>query len=192
MNPDTPAGRRILLVEDNEAAREDWAGALRRCGYAAAAAADGQEALSLLGGGLEPDLIVLDMLTPGVDGWRFLERRKQDPALSAVPVVITTGLGVACAEWAAALGAAGYLRKPLDGGDLGGEVRRCLAGGEGPSHAVRVRRGGGPVDNARGAGRPLVHVVDDEPAVRDVLSYGDHTDIRTGQDPGGVPDVRVF
>jgi CheY-like chemotaxis protein len=127
MNPDTLAGRTILLMEDNEAARQDWSDALRGEGSAVATAADGREALALLGGGLGPDLIVLDMLTPGVDGWRFLERRQRDPALASVPVVITTGLGVACAEWAGSLGAAGYLHKPFDAEDLVREVRRCLA-----------------------------------------------------------------
>src|SRR5205814_1831796 len=110
--------RTLLVIEDNGAAREDWADALRGEGYEVITAADGRRALALLEGALEPDLIVLDMLTPGVDGWGLLERRKHDPSLAAIPVVITTGLGVACPEWAAALGAAGYLHKPFDAEDL--------------------------------------------------------------------------
>jgi len=129
MNPFTLAGRTVLVIEDNEVAREEWADALRQEGYAVAAARDGQEALALLAGGLDADLVVLDMFTPVVDGWKFMERRKQHPALSAVPVLITTGLGVACPEWAYALGAAAYLHKPFDAEDLVREVGRCLAPG---------------------------------------------------------------
>jgi two-component system response regulator MprA len=125
MSSDTPAGGTLLLVEDNEVVRARLAVVLRRAGYAVVPAADGREALAALRGGLCPDLILLDMLLPVADGWRFLERRRQQPALAAVLVVILTGLGVASPEWAAALGAAGLLRKPVEAGELLREVRRC-------------------------------------------------------------------
>jgi len=129
MSSDPADGGALLVVEDDPAVREEWAAALRRVGYAVTTAADGRQALALLREGLTPPLIVLDMLTPEVDGWHFLERKRHDPALAAVPVVITTGLGVASSEWAASLGAAGYLRKPVEIDDLLREVGRCLGGG---------------------------------------------------------------
>jgi two-component system response regulator MprA len=125
VSSDHPAGETLLLVEDNEVVREGLAVALRRAGYAVALAGNGQEALSALRGGVRPDLILLDMLVPVVDGWRFLEQRRREPALAAVPVVIMTGVGVASAEWAAGLGAAGLLRKPVETEELLREVRRC-------------------------------------------------------------------
>ena len=63
---------------------------------------------------------------PGCDGWQFLDRRKPSPALAAVPVVLITGLAEADADWAAALGAVGFLRKPCDADALLAEVRRWL------------------------------------------------------------------
>jgi CheY-like chemotaxis protein len=111
-------------VEDNEVAREELAFVLRREGYAVDVVADGRAALERLRGGPAPGLILLDMMTPRLDGWRFLEQRGTDPALAAVPVVILTALGVASAEWAASLGAAHCLRKPWDTDSLLRTVRR--------------------------------------------------------------------
>jgi CheY-like chemotaxis protein len=124
MNSEAPVAGTLLVVEDNEVVREGLAVILRRGGYTVALAADGQEALAYLRRGTRPDLILLDMLTPVVDGWRFMEQRKREPALAAIPVVITTGLGVASAEWATSLGAVGYLRKPVETEELLREVSR--------------------------------------------------------------------
>jgi two-component system response regulator MprA len=125
MISDKPADGTLLFVEDNDVVRQGVTVVLRRAGYAVALAANGQEALSALRGGVRPDLILLDMLVPVVDGWRFLEQRRREPALAAIPVVILTGLGVASSEWAAALGAIGFLHKPVEPEKLLREVRRC-------------------------------------------------------------------
>jgi len=124
MPPNPLQDKLILVVEDNEVIREGLAVVLRRFGCRVALAGDGGEALALLRGGLRPHLILLDMLTPGLDGWGFLDQRRRDPALAGIPVVINTALGVASPEWAAALGAAGLLRKPLQTDLLLEEVRR--------------------------------------------------------------------
>jgi CheY-like chemotaxis protein len=124
MPPDPLQDKLILVVEDNEVIREGLAVVLRRCGCSVTLAADSGEALALLRGGLRPHLILLDMLTPGLDGWGFLNQRQRDPALAGIPVVITTALGVASDEWASALGAAGLLRKPVQTELLLDEVRR--------------------------------------------------------------------
>jgi CheY-like chemotaxis protein len=117
-------GRTVLLVEDNEATREWMTILLRREGCAVVPVADGEEALAYLRAALAPNLIILDMLTPGVDGWAFLDQRRREPALARVPVLINTSLGVASPEWAESLGAAGCLRKPADLDSLLGEIRR--------------------------------------------------------------------
>jgi CheY-like chemotaxis protein len=124
MQPDPLQGKLILVVEDNEVVREGLAVVLGRFGCRVSLAADGSEALALLRGGLRPHLILLDMLTPGLDGWGFLDQRRRDPELAGIPVVITTALGVASEEWAAALGAVGLLRKPVQTELLLDEVRR--------------------------------------------------------------------
>ncbi len=119
----------ILLVEDNEVVREGMAHVLRREGHAVALAANGREALAALRAGLRPALVLLDMLLPGLDGWRFLEQWRADPALPPAPFVVVTGLAVASQEWAASLGACGLIRKPVETEDLLREVARCLPPG---------------------------------------------------------------
>jgi CheY-like chemotaxis protein len=117
-------GRTILVVEDDEATREWLMLFLRREGCAVIAVGDSEEALAYLRAALAPNLIVLDMLTPRMDGWVFLEERRREPALARIPVLITTALGVASPEWAAALGATGCLRKPADLEALLSEIHR--------------------------------------------------------------------
>ena len=117
--------RTLLVVEDNDLAREGLAVLLRRQGYHVVPAADGQQALALLHAGPPPDLILLDMLMPVLDGWHFLSRLKGLPAGSA-PVVVTTGT-ILTREWAAQNGCAGFLRKPIEEDELLDEVNRLLA-----------------------------------------------------------------
>jgi len=123
----------ILIVEDNEVQREGLAIVLRKEGYTVFPTADGKEAIALLKSGVAPDLILLDMLVPppGADGWRFLKARAGDPALAAVPVVITTALGIASDQWAVSLGACCLVHKPVDTADLLTAIRRCLGEGQG-------------------------------------------------------------
>ena len=111
----------VLLIEDNFIACERLATVLRRHGYDAVTATDGGMALAMLTGGTSPDLILLDMLMPHVDGWRFLDRVRG----RAVPVVVMTGADLT-REWAELRGCAGFLKKPFDEADLLAEVRRCL------------------------------------------------------------------
>jgi CheY-like chemotaxis protein len=68
------------------------------------------------------------LVRQGRDGWFFLRQRHQIPAAASVPVIITTGVGNASDEWAAALGASGLLRKPLEVAPLLAQVRRYLGG----------------------------------------------------------------
>jgi CheY-like chemotaxis protein len=116
------AARLILVVEDDDLARENLAAVLRREGFDIVSAANGEEAVEHLLGGPRPDLILLDMLMPIMDGWRFLERLRDQPP---VPVVVTTA-AILTPEWAEAHGCQGILRKPIEPDRLLGEVRRCL------------------------------------------------------------------
>jgi CheY-like chemotaxis protein len=115
----------ILVVEDDAVQREGLAALLREEGYTVFTAGDGQEALHSLRNDPTPGLILLDMLMPIHDGWRFLKERTWSPRLASIPVVVVTSLGNASQEWAASLGAAGFLRKPFDVEPLLTEIRRC-------------------------------------------------------------------
>jgi CheY-like chemotaxis protein len=125
MGSKTLAGLTVVVVEDNRISREGLAVVLREEGAVVALAADGQETLAYLRSRPPPDLVLLDMMLPGIDGWGVLAERRRDPSMAAVPVLILTGLGIASPDWAASLGAAGYLRKPVDAEGLLAEIRRC-------------------------------------------------------------------
>lgn len=117
-------GQLLLVVEDNAVARAGLAALLRREGYRVELAGNGQEALDYLANSPPPDLILLDMLMPVLDGWHFLERLRRDGP--PVPVVVTTGTILTLA-WAASHGCQGFVRKPIEPSELFAEVRRCLA-----------------------------------------------------------------
>jgi CheY-like chemotaxis protein len=117
--------RTILVVEDDAVFREGLGVILGRQGYHVLTAADGREALARLNEGPRPDLMILDMMLPIEDGWRLLDRRRRDPVLISIPVLIITALGVGSPEWAVSLGACGYLRKPVEIDILLQEVQRC-------------------------------------------------------------------
>jgi CheY-like chemotaxis protein len=111
---DVLQGKRILVIEDNHVLREGLAYALRRVGCEVMAAVESSAAVALIQGGFLPDVILLDMLTPGLDGWHFFSQRRHDSALARIPVLIVTSLGVASREWAVDLGACGLIRKPIE------------------------------------------------------------------------------
>jgi CheY-like chemotaxis protein len=115
----------MMVVEDNAIAREGLAFILRRHGYNVIAFENGLEALEHVATGTKPDVILLDMLMPVLDGWHFLNRLKGLPAGSA-PVVVTTGT-ILTREWAVQNGCAGFLRKPIEEDDLLDEIDRLLA-----------------------------------------------------------------
>jgi CheY-like chemotaxis protein len=89
----TDANCRILVVEDDEDAREALIAILEMRGYSAVPASNGREALNYLQSAPDrPDLIILDLWMPVMDGWRFRKEQKKDPKLAKVPVVVVTAL----------------------------------------------------------------------------------------------------
>ncbi|MGC3997161.1 MAG: response regulator [Anaeromyxobacter sp.] len=79
---------RILVVEDDLAVRETIVEVLADEGYDVSSAANGAEALQRLAGELRPDLIVLDLMMPVMDGPTFRARQRTDPRLSGIPVLV--------------------------------------------------------------------------------------------------------
>ena len=111
-------GHSILVVEDDDDAREAIVAILRLTGYQAVPAADGEEALDRLHNLALPDLILLDLWMPVMDGWQFREEQRKDPTLARIPVVVVTALGAQ-----ATIDADEIITKPVDAERLLATVR---------------------------------------------------------------------
>ena len=107
--PVSPAGRRVLLVEDDPDLRDALVDGLRERSYQVVAVANGREALEALRG-QGSDVVVLDLMMPVMDGWEFRVAQKRDPVLAGTPVVAVSAAGHSTA---AAIDADAYIEKPL-------------------------------------------------------------------------------
>lgn len=81
----------MLVVDDDADSRESLAMVLAEAGYEVIEARDGVQALRLLFNA-SPDVLMLDLMMPDLDGWTILKIKARDPQLRNVPVIITTGL----------------------------------------------------------------------------------------------------
>jgi CheY-like chemotaxis protein len=105
---------RILLVEDNPENRDMLSRRLTRRGYQMQFAMDGAEAVRMTQAEL-PDLVLMDLSLPVMDGWEATRRLKADPATRAIPVIaLTAHAMVGDRERAIAAGADDYDTKPVD------------------------------------------------------------------------------
>ena len=119
----------ILIVEDDSALREALAQVLSDEGYELLAARDGLEAVNCLKKGHRPDVILLDLSMPVVNGWEFRMFQKRDPELADIPVVLITAGGYSREE-VAWLEPAALIHKPLDLPVLLDVIRRNCAASE--------------------------------------------------------------
>jgi DNA-binding response OmpR family regulator len=105
---------RLLIVEDDEAIRSMVADVLIDDGYEVRTASEGGEGLSILAQ-WRPDLVVLDLMMRGVDGWEFRRRQQAQPEVSRVPVLlVSASRRDELPQVAKELDAAGFLPKPFD------------------------------------------------------------------------------
>jgi phosphoserine phosphatase RsbU/P len=116
----------ILVVDDDEQNRDMLARRLRRCGYAVSMAPSGVQALQLIRR-QQYDLVLLDLVMPGLDGFQTLARIKSDPVLKDTPVIMLSALdeenGIArCIE----MGAEDYLAKPFNAVFLRARIGACM------------------------------------------------------------------
>jgi len=117
----------ILVVDDYQDAREMYAEYLQFSGFRVAEARNGNEAVEKAFA-LKPDLILMDLSLPGMDGWEATRRLKADDATRRIPVVALTGHALAGAsEGAKKAGCDSFVTKPCLPDDLVVEVRRMLS-----------------------------------------------------------------
>jgi CheY-like chemotaxis protein len=152
---------RVLVVDDEPDLRDMLRVSLSLAGHEVSVAPDGHRALVLAREQL-PDVLVLDVMMPGMDGWGVLASLKSDPdsAVAGIPVLMLTARsGDLDAIRGGIEGAVRYLTKPFAIADLHEAVAGAVAGGPEPeqrraaqqaalAHLARLERGTGPVDKA--------------------------------------------
>jgi adenylate cyclase len=125
--PSEPSAPLILVVDDDSPNREVLVRRLARLGYSTTEAGDGLAALERLAEAPPVDLVLLDVMMPGLDGFGVLQRRREDPALRDIPVIMISALDqVESVVRAVEMGADDYLPKPFDPVLLKARVGACL------------------------------------------------------------------
>jgi len=122
-------GQTLLLVEDNEDNRIIYSTVLRHLGYRVIEAQDGVEAVELART-TQPDLILMDISIPRMDGWEATRILRGDSRTSAIPIIALTAHALADdRERAAEVGFTSYLAKPIEPRVVVAEVRRWIGEG---------------------------------------------------------------
>jgi two-component system cell cycle response regulator len=120
-------GLTILAVDNVQASLDFTSSMLEHMGYTVLTATAMNEALSLARESV-PDLIVSDVCMPGPGGFELIEEIKKDPRLKSIPFmfITSTAIDVAARQKGLALGAAKYLFRPIEPGQLLAEIEGCL------------------------------------------------------------------
>jgi two-component system, cell cycle response regulator DivK len=120
---------KILLAEDDDMSRDMLSRRLARRGYEVVTATDGEQAF-LLAGSEGPDLILLDMSLPVMDGWETARRIKAEPGARGIPIIALTAHAMAGdRERALAAGCDDYDNKPVELERLLGKITALLERG---------------------------------------------------------------
>ena len=119
-------GPLVLIVDDDERVREYVRVNLEMEGYAVREAGSADEGLGVLEE-VSPDLILLDVMMPEVDGWEMLRRVQERHGVGAIPVVMFSGkVNEKSAQEATARGAQGFVGKPFDPQQLIDQAKQLL------------------------------------------------------------------
>ena len=121
---------KILLVEDNEMNRDMLTRRLERKGFEVVIAVDGQAGVDMASS-TSPDIILMDLSLPVIDGWEATRKIKADPATQSIPVIALTAHAMAGDEQKAlAAGCDDYDTKPIDLKRLLGKIGNLLGSSE--------------------------------------------------------------
>jgi len=124
--PETRSGPIVLIVDDDERLREYVRVNLEMEGYTVHEAGSAEEGMKVLDE-LRPDLVLLDVMMPKVDGWEMLQLMHERHGVGAVPVVMFSGkVDEAAADQAAERGAQGFIGKPFDPQELITQTKQLL------------------------------------------------------------------
>jgi len=118
-----------LVVEESIPQREMITELLKGSGLTVAAVTDGVEALEQIQAGEHPDLVVLDIVMPRMNGYEVCRRLKADPITQNVPVILCSSKGEEFDRyWGMKQGADAYIAKPFQPTELLGTVKQLLRG----------------------------------------------------------------
>jgi two-component system cell cycle response regulator DivK len=119
-------GKLVLLVEDNEDNRIVYSTILKHFGYSVIEALNGEEGIAKARA-QQPDLVLMDISIPVIDGWEATQVLKHDPATRHIPIIALTAHALASdREKAMEVGCDGYLAKPCEPRAVVAEVQRFL------------------------------------------------------------------
>jgi two-component system cell cycle response regulator DivK len=116
----------VLIVDDNEKNLKLARDVLRAAGFRTLEAATGAEGIALATEYL-PDVILMDLRLPDMDGTEAARRLRADARTAGIPIVALSALRLEAADWLLAAGFAGYLTKPIDVREFPEQVRRYCA-----------------------------------------------------------------
>ncbi|MFU8822309.1 MAG: response regulator transcription factor [Gammaproteobacteria bacterium] len=118
----------VLIVDDSPTEVHVLSGYLNKHGFDTAAAADGREGIEKARA-LKPDLILMDVVMPGVNGFQATRELARDPGTASIPIVMVTTKGLQTDKiWGMRQGAVDYLVKPVTEAQLVEKVRAALSG----------------------------------------------------------------
>ena len=120
-----PTHKLVVVIEDEPDLLEVTSFVLESEGFRVQTAKNGAEALEILRSGTQPELVLLDMMMPVMNGWEFLEAISRIPTFRNIPIVVMTAAGSIGVP-----GATAVLRKPFDLGALVDVVERHASGNE--------------------------------------------------------------
>ena len=150
--------RRILIAEDNPTNRELLRELLEIRGYTVEEACDGREALAMVDQAL-PDILLLDIGMPGLDGFAVVRTIRENPRFVSLPVVAVTAYAMqGDREKIISSGFDGYLSKPVDSASLVDELKRLLGDPNSSvtpnQHSEKQPQKRAPGTTGKGRGKP--------------------------------------
>lgn len=117
----------VMIVEDSDVLRKISVFNLKKHGYSIIEAANGEEAIQKLSEGIKPDLMLLDIMMPKMDGFTVLKKLKENDEWEDIPVIVVTAKGGEDDEKTAlSLGATKVMTKPFSPIQLIQEVKRVI------------------------------------------------------------------
>ena len=117
----------VLIVDDSPTEVHVLGGYLKKHGFEVATAADGREGIDRARE-LKPDLVLMDVVMPGMNGFQATRQMSKDPEIASIPVIMVTTKGLETDKiWGMRQGAADYLVKPVTEDQLVEKVRAALA-----------------------------------------------------------------